>query len=188
SMILRTGDLGQRKAVIQGMNGIHQGLRQEIEGVLGDPSYTNIETALYKLWTAFAQHRADYLDRTKGGVGFPNKNIRLLWLLLAVATEGYDPGSKALYFDEHASYTGREHHFETRLLAFQYLRSIGGFGDRELVNLLDACNHHVWYFKKSARKILDEILRQEEGLARLKTLYPLLNQQERQYLDKTMGE
>src|SRR5690606_24114804 len=157
SLILRTGDLGQRRAVIQGMNGIPQGLRQEIEGLLGDPSYTNIETALYKLWTSFPQHRAGYLDRTKGMVGFPNKNIRLLWLLLAVATEGYDPGSKALYFEELSSYTGRENHFETRLLAFQYLKSIGGFGDRELVNLLDACNHHVWYFKKSARDILDGI-------------------------------
>lgn len=188
SLILKTGDLGQRLAVIQELETIPEELRQELEGLLGDPSYTNIETTLYKLWTSFPGHRSRYLDQSKGVVGFPNKNIRLLWLLLAVATEGYEPGSKALYFDELSSYTGDEHHFETRLMAFQYLRSIGGLGDRELVNLLDACNHHVWYFKKSARNILDGILRQDDGLARLKALYPLLNEQERQYLDKTMGK
>ena len=188
AVILKTGDLGQRRAIVQGMDGIPQDLVQGVEGLLGDPSYANIETALYKLWSSHPRHRARYLDRTKGVVGFPNKNIRLLWLLLAVATEGYEPGSKALYFEELSSYTGPENHFETRLLAFQYLKAVGGFGDRELVNLLDACNHHVWHFKKSARNILDGILRQEEGPARLKSLYPLLNQQERQYLDKTLGE
>src|SRR5690606_27385209 len=157
AILLASRDLKVRQATLLGMDSIPRELRTRVEALLGDNSYTTMEATLYKLWTAFPQHRAGYLDRTRGIEGFPNKNIRLLWLLLAVATEGYDPGSKALYFEELSSYTGRENHFETRLLAFQYLKSIGGFGDRELVNLLDACNHHVWYFKKSARDILDGI-------------------------------
>jgi aminopeptidase N len=74
------------------------------------------------------------------------------------------------------------------LLAFEYLKSIGGFNDEALKNLVDACNHHVWHFKKSARDLLNELLRQEGGMARIKSIYPLLNPEEKLYLDEKLGE
>jgi aminopeptidase N len=103
-------------------------------------------------------------------------------------TPEYNPDSKALYFDELSGYTGSEHHFETRLIAFQYLKSIGGFTDTVLKNLVESCSHHVWHFKKSAREILNAFLQSEGNTARIKGLYPLLSQQEKQYLEKTLGE
>lgn len=147
-----------------------------------------MEAALYRLWTDFPQNRSKYLNETDGIMGFSNKNIRLLWLTLALVSPEYNPDLKALYFDELSGYTGSEHHFETRLIAFQYLKSIGGFTDIVLKNLVESCGHHVWHFKKSAREILSDFLQSEGNTARIKSIYPLLSQQEKQYLEKTLGE
>ncbi|MDC6386360.1 M1 family metallopeptidase [Muricauda sp. SK9] len=188
SVILRTGDLKVRQAVILSLEKIPAELQQETESLLLDQSYTTIESALYKLWGDFPDNREKYLDDTEELEGFPNKNLRVLWLTLALVTPGYNPGMKPSYFEELNGYTGPEHHFETRLLVFQYLNTIGGYSDETLKNLVEACGHHVWHFKKSARDILKEFLKNKEGLARVKAIYPLLNQQEKQYLDKTLGE
>lgn len=188
STILQTDDLKVRQAVILSLEKIPPEIQKEVESLLSDKSYTTVETALYKLWSHFPDNRGKYLDETKAMDGFPNKNVRLLWLTLALVAPEYDLGSKPSYFEELNGYTGEEYHFETRLLAFQYLKSIGGFNDESLKNLIEACGHHVWHFKKSARNMLKEFLKQEDGLARVKALYPLLDQEEKQYLDKTLGE
>jgi len=53
-----------------------------------------------------------------------------------------------------------------------------------LKNLVESCSHHVWHFKKSAREILSDFLQSEGNTARIKSIYPLLSQQEKQYLEK----
>ncbi|MBO0329783.1 M1 family metallopeptidase [[Muricauda] lutisoli] len=186
--ILQSGDLKTRQGVILSQNNIPVELKIAMEGLLKDKSYKTVEAALYRLWTDFPQNRSKYLNETDGIKGFPNKNIRLLWLTLALVTPEYNTDSKALYFDELSGYTGSEHHFETRLIAFQYLKSIGGFTDTVLKNLVESCSHHVWHFRKSAREILNDFLQSEGNTARIKGLYPLLSQEEKQYLEKTLGE
>tara|TARA_R110002012_G_scaffold45891_1_gene121640 strand:+ start:6102 stop:8183 length:2082 start_codon:yes stop_codon:yes gene_type:complete len=181
---IKSEGLKVRQAVILSQNKIPDELQTDIEGLLKDKSYTTLEAALYRLWTDFPQNRSKYLNETDGIMGFPNKNIRLLWLTLALVSPEYNPDSKALYFDELSGYTGSEHHFETRLIAFQYLKSIGGFTDTVLKNLVESCSHHVWHFKKSAREILSDFLQSEGNTARIKSIYPLLSQQEKQYLEK----
>lgn len=186
--LLQSGDVKTRQAVILSQDKIPSELKISAESLLKDKSYTTIEAALYRLWTDFPENRSEYLSETENITGFPNKNIRLLWLTLALVTPEYNPDSKATYFDELSGYTSSEHHFETRLIAFQYLKSIGGFTDTVLKNLVESCSHHVWHFKKSARTILSDFLKSEDNTARIKGLYPLLSQEEKQYLEKTLGE
>lgn len=188
SEIIASEAIKARQAVVLSLNKIPPELRVSIENLLRDKSYTTIEAALYRLWTDFPEHRTKYLDETDGIKGFPNKNIRILWLTLALVTPEYRPDTKANYFNELSELTGAEHHFETRMMAFQYLKNIGGFNDMVLKNLIEACGHHVWHFKKSARSLLKEFLQSDENTARIKRIYPLLSQQEKQYLEKTIGE
>lgn len=188
SKMLETEKLKVRQALALSMEKIPQELQLNFETLLEDESYITLESALYKLWTDFPESRKEYLDKTDGIIGFSNKNIRLLWLTLALVTPEYNSDLKANYFEELSNYTSSEFHFEVRLLAFQYLKSIGGFNDASLKNLVEACSHHVWHFKKSSRQILKEFLKSEGSMARLKALYPLLNQEEQQYLDKTLGK
>lgn len=186
--ILEVGGVKERQAVALVLEQFPQELKNEIEGLLADASYTTQEAALFKLWSAFPANRTQYLDQTNGLIGFPNKNLRLLWLALALVTPEYHPEKSADYYGELNGYTGPEHHFETRLMAFQYLQSIGGFSDDALKNLIDACDHHVWHFKKSARSILNTYLANENGLVRIRSLYPTLNEAERLFLDEKLGE
>ncbi|WP_349351293.1 MULTISPECIES: M1 family metallopeptidase [unclassified Flagellimonas] len=188
SSILDSEDVKVRQAVVLSQAKIPAELRLQMESLLRDDSYTTIEAALYRLWSDFPQNRSRYLNETDNITGFSNKNIRLLWLTLALVTPEYNPDFKASYFDELSGYTSSEHHFETRLLAFEYLKNIGGFTDTTLKNLVEACSHHVWHFKKSAREILNGFLQSEGNTARIKGLYPLLSQEEKQYLEKTLAE
>ncbi len=186
--ILEVGGVKERQVVALVLEQFPQELKNEMEGLLADASYTTQEAALFKLWSAFPANRTQYLDQTNGLIGFPNKNLRLLWLALALVTPEYHSEKSADYYGELNGYTGPEHHFETRLMAFQYLQSIGGFSDDALKNLIDACDHHVWHFKKSARSILNTYLANENGLVRIRSLYPTLNEAERLFLDEKLGE
>lgn len=186
--VLRTENSKVRQAVALSLQHVPDAIKMDFEGLLKDKSYSTVETALYRLWTDFPNSQREYLDQTDGIVGLPNKNVRLLWLTLALVTPEYKLPTKPEYFKELSDYTSSEHHFETRLLAFQYLKNIGGFNDASLKNLIEACGHHVWHFKKSCRKILQDFLKGEGNMARVEALYPSLGLEERQYLDKTLGK
>nr|WP_299385419.1 M1 family metallopeptidase [Allomuricauda sp.] len=177
-----------RQAVALSIAKVPEELQSNFETLLEDKSYRTVEAVLYRLWTDFPGHQNTYLDKTQDMFGFANKNIRLLWLTLALISPEYRPANKRQYFNELSSYTGPEHHFEVRLLSFQYLKSIGGFNDSTLKNLIQACNHHVWHFKKSTRKMLKDFLEMEDNYARVKAIYPSLNLEQQEYLDKTMGK
>ena len=186
--VLRTENVKVRQAVALSLQHVPDEIKTDFEGLLQDKSYITVETALYRLWTDFPEYQKTYLDQTDRIIGLPNKNVRMLWLTLALITQGYNIQSKPEYFKELSDYTSSEHHFETRLLAFQYLKNIGGFNDATLKNLIEACGHHVWHFKKSCGKILQDFLKGEGSMARIEALYPSLGLEEQQYLDKTLGK
>ncbi|MCL6265800.1 M1 family metallopeptidase [Flagellimonas myxillae] len=186
--LLNEEKLKVRQAAALSMKRIPEEIQSDFESLLADKSYKTIEAALFRLWTDFPENQKKYLDQTRTIIGFPNKNVRILWLTLALVTPDYEAGSKRGFFEELSGYTGTEYHFETRMLAFQFLKSIGAFNDATLKNLIQACNHHVWHFKKSSRKMLKEFLKGEGNNARVRALYPTLNVEQQQYLDKTLGK
>ncbi|WP_420601923.1 M1 family metallopeptidase [Flagellimonas sp.] len=185
--ILNNESLKVRQAVPLSLEKFSVAIQKDFESLLTDESYKTIESALYRLWTDFPERRNLYLDKTSNIIGLPNKNVRLLWLTLALITPEYHIESKPKYFEELSKYTNSEHHFEVRLLAFQYLKSIGAFNDETVKNLIKACNHHVWHFKKSCRKMLKEFVKEEENKERVWNIYPSLSLEQQKYIDKTLG-
>ncbi|PRX54724.1 M1 family metallopeptidase [Flagellimonas meridianipacifica] len=177
-----------RQALALSVPKISATLKPVFESMLNDESYVTQEAALFKLWSDFPEDRSNYLEKTSGTIGLPNKNVKLLWLALALATPAYKNEQKRAFYDELSGYTHPKYHFEVRLLAFQYLNNLDAFSDEALKNLINACNHHVWYFKKSCRTFLKGFLKGEGNRDRLKTIYVSLNQQEKEYLDKTLGK
>lgn len=186
--ILNQESLKVRQAVALSLEKTPLLLKEEFENLLLDKSYRTIEAALYRLWTDFPDNQKSYLNKTNNIIGLPSKNVRLLWLILALVSPEYNAELKPGHYDELSSYTSSEYHFEIRLLAFQYLKNIGGFNDETLRNLVEACSHHVWHFKKSSRNILKEFLKGEGNIARLKSIYPSLGQEQQQYLDKALSK
>ncbi|MDT7830728.1 M1 family metallopeptidase [Pricia sp. S334] len=155
------------------------------ESLLNDRSYVTQENALIKLWQTYPQDKKNYLDKTKGLTGLPNKNLRLLWLTLAILTEDYQGSETKAYFDELSGYTAPQYSFEVRQGAFFYLKEVFGFTDQNLKDLLQATDHHAWQFRNFARRLLDELIQDPEYKKRVEILSMELKEEDLRYLDST---
>jgi len=153
---LQSKDLRTRQAIAQNLTKIPLELKEAYESLLSDKSYQTIETALYNLWVNFPEDRVKYLDTSKDIIGFSDKNVRLLWLTLNLATPEYKPGNKKVIYNELLKYTSEAYGFEVRQRAFTYLNSLQACNDDCVENLKLAANHHNWRLKKFAKSLLNE--------------------------------
>lgn len=158
-------------------------LQPVLEPLLFDRSYVTQELALFTLWVSYPEEKAKYLEQTKDVVGLPNKNIRLLWLTLAILTNEYDSKNTQLYFQELNRYTAPQHGWEVRMGAFQYLHQAIGLNEESLKNLLKATAHHSWQFKKFARNLVDELVKDTDYKTRFLALAKELKDDDLRYLN-----
>lgn len=181
-----TKDLEVRQAVAKHLDSIPTEVKSEFESLLDDKSYVTVENALFSLWKQFPKERDKYLDATKNLHGLNDKSLRMLWLTLALVTEGYKPFDKPEYYRELSVYTGAENHFELRQNAFLFLYQLQAFSDKNLEDLVLACQHPVWQFSKSAKEMLSELLRDDSYLARYKEILPYLRKDAQIFLLKQL--
>lgn len=172
-----------RQALLASDKFIKEYPKEKLESLLDDESYITKENALFALWQEHPENRAKYLNKTKDVIGLPNKNVRLMWLTLAILTEGYEARNTKQYFDELSGYTNQSYSFEVRQGAFFYLKEAFGFTDRNLLDLIQATSHHTWQFRKFARNLLDELLKDPDYLPRIKNLSKGLKPEEIRYLN-----
>ncbi len=146
-----------RQAIALSLVNIPTELQTDYESLLDDNSYLTIEAALYNLWMSFPEKRFEYLDRSKGVVGFQDKNVRQLWLALALFTEGYMTSAKPIFRKELRSYASTEYSFEIRQKAFEYIDMLGLYDEQVLKDLVGASEHHNWRFRNYARNLLNDL-------------------------------
>ena len=182
-----TEDVHIRQALAVHLQQIPENIKTEFESLLTDKSYITIENALYKLWIHFPNDRVAYLEKTKDLVGFPNKNIRILWLTLAILTKDYETENKWAYLEELRSYTSPRYSFEIREIAFQYLEETFEFSDTNLLDLINATTHHSWQFKKFARDLVDNLVLNNSYKKRINALKKELNEEELRYITSKLG-
>jgi len=151
-----------RQSISQNLTKIPLHLKKDYESLLNDDSYITIENALYNLWVNFPKDRQKYLNQTKTIIGFSDKNIRQLWLALALSTQGLEKEDTQVYFEELIDYTSPKYGFDVRETAFTYLKSIQVFNENALRNLIDATEHHNWRFKSFSKKLLESLSEEEK--------------------------
>ena len=151
-----------RQAIAKNLTKIPLALKSDYESLLTDKSYITIESALYNLWVNFPEKQVDYLNQTKAISGLPDKNVRLLWLVLALSTPEYEAANKQLNSDELVSYTSADYSFDVRQGAFSYLNALNVFTETAIANLIVATNHHSWQFKSFAKNLLDQLSNSEK--------------------------
>ncbi|MEB8345302.1 M1 family metallopeptidase [Flavobacteriaceae bacterium KMM 6898] len=181
--IMKNGSIEVRQALAISMTRVPIGLKEEFESLLDDASYVTKENALYKLWVYFPENRSTYLDKTQDCFGLPNKNVRLLWLTLALITKDYQPDKKPDFYSELSGYTAASYSMEVRQGAFQYLSDTVGLSDQNLLDLANACMHHSWQFKKFGRDLLDQLLQNDIYKKRISGLKEKLNTEELRYIN-----
>ena len=155
--ILLSKSIKIRQAVAENLTEIPLELKMDYESLLNDKSYVTIEKALLNLWMNFPQERKKYLDKTKHIQGFNDKNIRILWLALALVSPDFEDKNIRNAYDELTDYTHAKHGFETRQNAFFYLQQINACKDICIENLKQATAHHNWQFSKFAKALLEVI-------------------------------
>lgn len=181
-----TDDLEVRQAVAKHLDSIPLEIKPEFELLLEDKSYVTLENALFSLWKQFPEERLKYLDATKDYQGLNDRSLRMLWLTLALVTQGYNPFDKPGYYKELSAYTGAENHFELRQNAFMFLYQLQAFSDKNLEDLVMACLHPVWQFSKSSKEMLTELLPDDSYLQRFKEILPHLGKDAQDFLLKQL--
>ena len=184
----KSENLYVRQAIANTLTTIPNQLQKEYESLLNDASYVTKEAALYNLWIHFPEKRNEYLDKMKGVVGFQNKNVRQLWLVLALVTEGYEADKKQLFASELINYSSKEFSFEIREKAFEFINELKMYTSEALKNLVNASMHHNWRFKKYARKLLDEVLKNSAYKKQLEGVLIQLPKKEKNFLQAKLSE
>ena len=180
--LIASNDIKIRQFAAQKMVEIPLALKELAESLLLDDSYITNEIMLYNLWSGFDYDRITYLEKTKDIVGLPNKNVRLLWLTLALVTLDYNTQESGIYFEELIGYTSSMYNPEVRQTAFQYLFEIQALKGEGLVNLIKASNHHSWQFRNYARQLLDSLLMMESQKNEIEKIATQLNSSDLRYL------
>ena len=176
-----TNDVLTRQAIALTVAQIPSELRKEFESLLDDPSYVTQEAALYHLWSSFPQYQKKYLDKMKTRTGFSDRNIRMLWMALALNTSNYLKDKEEV-LRELIGFTSPKFAYGTRENAFNYLNNLGVWTDSGLRNLADACVHHNWRFRSASRKILDTLLKKNTYQKKYVVLYKQLRPNVQRYL------
>jgi aminopeptidase N len=115
-------------------------------------------------------------------IGFQNKNVRQLWLVLALVDPIYRITEKEKFLKELKSYTSPTYSFEIRETAFGYIDELQLWEESVLANLVNASVHHSWRFKKYARKLLVSILKNETFKNQIITGMENYSEEEKSYL------
>ncbi|WP_418637146.1 M1 family metallopeptidase [Winogradskyella sp.] len=146
-----------RQAISKYVRQIPVNLKEDYESLLDDKSYITIENALYNLWSSFPEDRSAYLFKTRDVVGFNDKNVRLLWIVLNLSTPFYKADNKQALFQELIDYTGEKYNADLRIKAFQYLKMIKSCNEDCMSNLENAKSHHNWRLVKFAKQLSEEL-------------------------------
>ena len=177
-----SNNLFVRQAIATTVVAIPQSLQSEFEGLLTDDSYVTQEAALYSLWSSFPAKRGVYLNAMDEAIGFQNKNIRQLWLTLAIVTPRYKTEIKEAFRSELRSYSSSAYSFEIRQKAFGYINEIQLYDQQVIKNLINASVHHNWRFRQYSRKLLIEALKNPANVAIISAVSPSLSEKEQRYL------
>ncbi|WP_062055222.1 M1 family metallopeptidase [Aquimarina longa] len=180
----KTNNIYVRQAIANTLSTVPKSLQTEYESLLKDPSYATIEPALYHLWVSFPKKRKEYLDLTKDIIGFNSKNIKTLWLVLALSTKEYQVENHQKFYLELSGYTSSKFSISTRENAFTYLESLQAFSDISLINLVEGATHHNWRFRNFCRRILDKLLKEEKYRKKYVVLLTSLSESQQEFLQK----
>jgi aminopeptidase N len=146
-----------RQAISKYVTKIPKHLKEDYESLLDDKSYLTIESALYNLWTSFPDKRSEYLFKTRDVVGFSDKNVRLLWIVLNLNTPFYEADNKQELYNELVSYTSETYNADLRINAFQYLSLIKACNADCKANLETAKSHYNWKLVKFAKQYFEKL-------------------------------
>ncbi len=185
---MQTNDVKLRQAVARTLSKIPPGFEEQYITLLNDKSYVTREIALNLLCSRLPARKSEFLDKSDTWVGFNDKNLRILWLALAVSAEGYRPSEKENYYSELQSYAMPGYESSIRENAMANLIYLGRPDSVLLRNLVSATLHHKWQFAKFGRDNIRKLLKKEGYRAQFEALLTTLPEPEKKKLEQLLTE
>ena len=187
-MAMATNDVNVRKAIANTTPKIPLEFKVEFEMLLDDTSYIIREVALNALWSQFPEDQIKYLEKSKEWVGFNDKNLRILWLTLALGTKEYKLDNKAKFYDELLNYCSPKFESSVRQNALENVLFINDKDKNVLPFLVNSLTNHKWQFSKFGREKIKLLLKNQNVRTYLETLMATLNKEESVALGKLLSE
>ncbi|PKP16561.1 MAG: aminopeptidase [Bacteroidetes bacterium HGW-Bacteroidetes-23] len=186
NLALASKNIKIRQAVSRIMIEIPRNFQSEYETLLNDDSYITKEIALGTLWKLFPERQEYYLNLSKNWVGFNDKNLRILWLTLALISEGYEVNNKVKFYDELLDYSSSKYESSIRQNALTNLLYLNPNDQNILQNLVNATTHHKWQFTLFARNQIRELIKTERHKKFFQEMLPTLNSAEQSQLKRLL--
>jgi aminopeptidase N len=158
---MQAGDFRVRQAIAKTMDSIPANFKREYLTFLDDKSYITREITLNKYLSLFPEERITILNTSKDWIGLNDKNLRVLWLTLALATKDFEQDKKADYYEELLSYATPKYESNLRQNAITKLLFLDKNDQNTLKYLVNALVSHKWQFVKFARENIRGLLKSD---------------------------
>ncbi len=187
-LAMQTGDFKVRQAIAKTTDSIPANFKAEYFTLLDDKSYITREIALNKYWSEFPDERALVLDKSRDWVGLNDKNLRVLWLTLALATKDYHQEKKVSYYEELLNYATPKYESNLRQNAISKLLFLDKNDQNTLKYLVNALVSHKWQFVKFARENIRNLLKSDIYRTFFEEMLNQLPENERNQLNRLITE
>lgn len=181
---MQTNNLKVRQTIAATMKQIPADFKTEYVTLLDDKSYHTREIAFKNMMAQFPDDRFSLLDKTIDWIGFNDKNLRIAWLTLALATKEYQNENKVAFYDELLAYSTPKFEANTRQNAIVNLLYLNKADKNVLPNLVNGLVHHKWQFTKFCREKIREMVKQNTFRKYFEELLPTLPENEKSQLQR----
>ena len=187
-LALATNEINVRQAIANTTLKVPLDFKSDFESLLNDSSYITKEIALSTFWTQFPEDQKRILDNSKEWIGFNDKNVRILWLTLALGTKEYRIAEKAKFYDELLKYCSPDFETSIRQNAIENLLFINDKDQNVLPNLVNSLISYKWQFSKFGKDKIRLLLKNQNIRIYLEQLLPNLTKEENLFLSKLLLE
>ena len=187
-LAMKTNSVEVRQAIVQNLTEIPLDFKSEYETFLNDKSYITQEIALNFLWTKYPEEQVKLLEKTKDWVGFNDKNLRILWLTLALKTNAFQQDKKVTFYKELLDYASPEFESSTRQNALTNLIYLDKNDENYLPFLVSGLTHFKWQFVKFSKDNIRKLLKNKNHRAYFEKLSTTILINEKIQLDKLLKE
>ena len=121
-------------------------------------------------------------------MGFNDKNLRILWLTLALGTKEYELENKAKFYDELLSYCSPKFESSIRQNALENLLFINNKDKNIFPFLVNSLTSHKWQFSKFGREKIRLLLKNQNVRTYFESLLLELQDNEKMQLQRLFSE
>lgn len=187
-LAMKTYAIEVRQAIVQNLKEIPVDFKPEYETFLNDKSYITQEIALNFLWTKYPEEQTKLLEKTKDWVGFNDKNLRILWLTLALKTNGFQQDKKVVFYQELLDYASPKFESSARQNALSNLIYLDKNDENYLPFLINGLTNFKWQFVKFSKDNIRKLLKNKNHRAYFEKLLPKISGNEQVQLSKILKE